>query len=116
MKYKLIVCTFITLAIYSDTFAEDRFALAMPNEIWEIKEDNISVLRKPETTSDKTEYLLNLVTVLKDGTRVGILESEGWLIVWKKVLVFNDKGETYAAGWILAETVKSAVDVTYKYK
>ena len=115
MKNIMLISMVIVMSISSSVYGGDKFALAMPKQIWEILDDNIPVMDKPETYSDKTEFLLHVVTILGKGIKVGILESKGWLSPWKKVVVYNDEGNAYAIGWILAETVKDARDISYLY-
>jgi len=84
------------------------FVYAMPGEHWVIEDDDISVLKKPEATQDRAQFIRNLVTVIGQGTVVEILETEGMFSPSKRVHVYKYGNEIYATGWILAETVKGA--------
>lgn len=83
----------------SDT--DKDFKYASSGESWIIHDDNIGVMKEPKTTSDRTEFLNNLVTVLESGEKVEVIRTKP--IYWKYCKV---KGIYY--GWILGDTIKSA--------
>ena len=116
MKRVVLLSVIITIGNSGLAYGGDNFAIAMPKQIWEILDDSIPVMDKPETYSNMKEFLPHVVTIIGNGTRVGILESKGWLSPWKKVVVYDEEGKGYAVGWILAEVVKDAKDISYKYK
>ena len=80
-----------------------NFMYAVAGETWEILDDHITVMQKPETTSDMHEYRNNLLTILDKGEKVEVIKTKGFASQWMYCKV---KGMYY--GWILAETVKKA--------
>jgi len=84
------------------------FVYAMPGEYWVVEDDDIAVLRKPEATRNRAQFMRNLVTIIGTGTRVEILETEGMFSPAKRVHVYRAGNDIYATGWILAETVNGA--------
>ena len=87
---------------------QSSFATSMAGETWIINDDNIAVGKQPKTFSNKQAFINNVVTIIKPGTKVEILESKGIVSPWKRVNVFNNQNKVFAQGWVLAETVKDA--------
>lgn len=69
-----------------------------------------------EAVENELDYYSRLVAVIGKGTRIVIIESSGWLIVWKKVGAFNENEEPIGTGWILVETVKNVRNVSHLYE
>jgi len=85
------------------TSIDRNFMYAVAGETWEILDDDVGVMQKPETTSDRTEFTNNLLTILGKREKVEVIRTKGFASQWKYCKV---KGMYY--GWILAETVKKA--------
>lgn len=103
--------TFINLAVrrrVEQKEKEEAFRYACDGDYWIIEDDNITVSKKPKVSANEAQFIRNLVTILENGTKVEIVKSEGSISPWKLVYVYNERGGTYAKGWILAETVKKA--------
>lgn len=83
--------------------SETNFMYAVVGETWKILDNNIGVMKRPETTSDRTEFVRNLTTMIGSGTTVEVMRTKGFMSQWKYCRV---KGRYY--GWILAETVGKA--------
>ena len=94
----------------------DKFSLAMPEQIWVIRDSNIPLLKEPTTHEDINAFKRNLVMIINPdiagATIVVIIENKGWLDPWKKVVVLDENGNPSAIGWIVSSVVKDAI----KYK
>ena len=86
-----------------------NFRIAIEGEYWRIDDDNVAVTRTPDVYANTAAFMRDLITVLSPGTEVEILESKGWLDVWKRVYVINNIGVPIAEGWILADSIERAV-------
>lgn len=87
----------------------DRFFRAEPGEFWIIKSKDVGLMFKPETTMTLEQFKRSLVTLLDPLSKVEIVESKGWLSVWKRVYLVRDRdNERLLHGWIAADTVKQA--------
>jgi len=65
---------------------------------------------KPEIPSNQAQFDQNLITLIRPGTKVGIVDTGGFLGLWKRVYLYE--GEAIVAeGWIMAETVAEAKQV-----
>lgn len=94
----------------------NSFPHAKPGQVWLISENNISIMTTHEGIENELDYYSRLVVVIGKGTRIVIIESSGWLIVWKKVDAFNEKEEHLGTGWILVETVKNVTNISHLYQ
>lgn len=93
----------------------NSFPHAKPGQIWVLDENSISIMTTNKGVESEVDYYTRLVAVINRATRIVILESSGWLIVWKKVTAFNEKEEVIGTGWILVETVKKIKNITHLY-
>ena len=103
----------ILLPVFQNSYAsktkERQFTSALKGEIWIINSENIAVSKEPKTSATKEAFIRNLVTIVKPGAKVEILESKGFISPWKRVYVYSDKNKIFAEGWIIAETVKKSI-------
>ena len=90
------------------SYSSSSFASAMKGEFWLINDENTAVMKNTESTLNEQAFKRNLVTLIRSGTKVEIIESKGFLSPWKYVFVYNNQNTVFAKGWILAETVKDA--------
>ena len=89
---------------------EMAFTFACSGDYWLIESKNIALMVKPEIPSNQAQFDQNLITLIRPGTKVGIVDTGGFLGLWKRVYLYE--GEAIVAeGWIMAETVAEAKQV-----
>lgn len=86
---------------------EMSFTFACPGDYWVIESKNIGLMIKPEIPTNKAQFVRNLITLIRPGRKVEIVDTGGFLGLWKRVYLYE--GEAIVAeGWIMAETVAEA--------
>lgn len=83
------------------------FTFACPGDYWVIESKNIALMIKPEIPSNKAQFVRNLITLIRPGTKVEIVDRAGFLGLWKRVYLYEAEA-IVAEGWISAETVAEA--------
>lgn len=90
---------------------ESNFLLAFAGDFWLILDNNVAVNIQPKIYVNLSQFNLNLVAIIGNGTLVEILESRGILSPWKRVYIYDSNKQIIGEGWILAEVVKRATRI-----